>query len=317
MSKNVLITEGRRGRRFGNVKKLKTALQGGGSCLWVPEDDVQLESLFAVENGVYRPDEYGFSEASIHVVDGNIGMLNADDNLAYVPGGDLNGYGKVNVDVPENKQRNFSDIIQIGTYNDPSKPYLFTFFSSKSGSGSTLNYSARETVTYESKYPAYFVEENGATYFALFARGPSCIRVHIDWESHASSSAQGSGVVSHAYLKCAFELNTEEYDSTGGRILGSEYTGIVPEEIPGELKYIGTPKFNVGYHCGLGGVTFTRQNDTACSKTSLNSYHIGWYGIDNGSTARWIQGRGATDYRVIKGEPFQSEQEYLAWCKTH
>ena len=125
MSKNLIIAEGRRGRRFGGVKKLETKLQGGGSCFWVPEDEVQLETLFASENGVYKPEKYGYDEASVHVIDGTLTDLFSMDNLAYLP--DADGFGKVTVNVPEGNYGKYSEILQIQTAKpDPNYEYHFS-----------------------------------------------------------------------------------------------------------------------------------------------------------------------------------------------
>ena len=115
MSKNVIISEGGRGRIIGSCKKLKTSLQNSGSCLWVPEDDVQLESLYVHENGTYRPEGYGFGSADVHVVNGSFSDLYAGENLPYLPEGD--GYTSATVDVLSNKQNTFTDAITVPVYN--------------------------------------------------------------------------------------------------------------------------------------------------------------------------------------------------------
>lgn len=72
MSKNIVIQEGGVGRQF-TVDKLKTALVGGGSCNWVPEDEVQLTTLTVSENGTYSAaDEggYGYSQVIVNVPGG-------------------------------------------------------------------------------------------------------------------------------------------------------------------------------------------------------------------------------------------------------
>lgn len=55
------------GRQFGGVAKLETNLTGGGTCLWVPKDERELETLNAERNGTYRPTKYGFSRANVRV----------------------------------------------------------------------------------------------------------------------------------------------------------------------------------------------------------------------------------------------------------
>ena len=68
MSKNITIQEGGVGRQF-TADKLKTALVGGGSCLWVPEDETTLGAKTITENGTYRAGDdgyYGFSEVTVN-----------------------------------------------------------------------------------------------------------------------------------------------------------------------------------------------------------------------------------------------------------
>ena len=72
MSENIRIAEGGMLRRFGPVAKLKTAKQGGGSCLWIQKKDVTLGTKYVNENGVFRPADdgkYGFSQFTAAVTD--------------------------------------------------------------------------------------------------------------------------------------------------------------------------------------------------------------------------------------------------------
>lgn len=72
MSKNITIQEGGVGRQF-TADKLKTALVGGGSCLWVPEDEVKLSTLHVTENGTYSAADdggYGYSQVTVNVPGG-------------------------------------------------------------------------------------------------------------------------------------------------------------------------------------------------------------------------------------------------------
>lgn len=60
MSKNISIRDGSQSRYF-TASKLRTNLQGGGTCDWVPIDEVDqyvdLEELHVTENGTYYPSE--------------------------------------------------------------------------------------------------------------------------------------------------------------------------------------------------------------------------------------------------------------------
>lgn len=72
MSKNIIIQEGGAGKQF-TADKLKTALVGGGSCKWVPEDEVALVALSATENGTYTAasdGHYGYSRVTVNVSGG-------------------------------------------------------------------------------------------------------------------------------------------------------------------------------------------------------------------------------------------------------
>ena len=67
MSKNVVIQEGGTGKQL-TVNKLKTNLVGGGTCLWVPEDETQLGTKHISENGTYKASDdgyYGYSEVTV------------------------------------------------------------------------------------------------------------------------------------------------------------------------------------------------------------------------------------------------------------
>ena len=59
MSKNISIKEGGVARS-ATVNKLKTNLVGGGSALWVPEDETRLTTLNVSENGTYRAANEGY-----------------------------------------------------------------------------------------------------------------------------------------------------------------------------------------------------------------------------------------------------------------
>lgn len=67
MSKNIAIQEGGIGKQL-TADKLKTNLVGGGTCLWVPEDETQLGTKYISENGTYRASAdgyYGYSEVTV------------------------------------------------------------------------------------------------------------------------------------------------------------------------------------------------------------------------------------------------------------
>lgn len=77
MSKNITIQEGGVAKQL-TVDKLKTDIVGGGSCLWVPEDEVQLTTKHISENGTYKASAdgyYGYSEVTVN----GIGTVSGKD----------------------------------------------------------------------------------------------------------------------------------------------------------------------------------------------------------------------------------------------
>ncbi len=67
MSKNIIIQEGGIAKQM-TVDKLETNLFGGGTCLWIPEDGVQLGTKSVSENGTYVASNdgyYGYSQFSV------------------------------------------------------------------------------------------------------------------------------------------------------------------------------------------------------------------------------------------------------------
>lgn len=88
MSKNITIQEGGIGKQL-TVDKLKTDLVGGGSCLWVPEDEGRLTTKYISENGTYKASDdgyYGYSEVTVSGVGTASGKDpdgSGDDAAAY------------------------------------------------------------------------------------------------------------------------------------------------------------------------------------------------------------------------------------------
>ena len=67
---NISIEEGGIARILGSVKKLKTALQGGGNCLWIPDSSASMTTKNITRNGEYNAaDEgyYGYSQVIVNV----------------------------------------------------------------------------------------------------------------------------------------------------------------------------------------------------------------------------------------------------------
>lgn len=88
MSKNITIQEGGITKQL-TTDKLKTNLVGGGTCLWVPEDEVQLTTKTITENGTYKASDdgyYGYSEVTVNGIgiatgidgDGDVAVAHKD-----------------------------------------------------------------------------------------------------------------------------------------------------------------------------------------------------------------------------------------------
>lgn len=93
MSKNITIQEGGVAKQL-TVDKLKTNLASSGTCLWVPEDEVQLTTKTITQNGTYKASDdgyYGYSEVIVSgqgTATGTDG--DGDEAVAYTdPGGHL------------------------------------------------------------------------------------------------------------------------------------------------------------------------------------------------------------------------------------
>ncbi|MBR0367413.1 MAG: hypothetical protein IJH86_03345 [Clostridia bacterium] len=91
MSRNITIQEGGVGKQL-TVDKLKTNLVGGGTCLWVPEDDVALGSKRITENGTYRASDdgfYGYSQVTVTGI--GVATGKKQDGKEYTVMTDANG----------------------------------------------------------------------------------------------------------------------------------------------------------------------------------------------------------------------------------
>lgn len=91
MSKIITIQEGGVGKQL-TVDKLKTNLVGGGTCLWVPEDDVPLGRKRISENGTFKASDdgfYGYSQVTVR----GIGVVTGkkQDGKEYTVTTDTNG----------------------------------------------------------------------------------------------------------------------------------------------------------------------------------------------------------------------------------
>lgn len=89
MSKDVIIQEGGVGKTI-TADKLRTAVVGGGDCLWVPEDETLLTTKTISENGTYRASDdgyYGYSEVTVNGIGTATGTGPDGEDHAYTEDG--------------------------------------------------------------------------------------------------------------------------------------------------------------------------------------------------------------------------------------
>lgn len=108
MAKNITIAEGGVSRNF-TAKKLKTNLQGGGNCTWVPEDEAAdyctFKELKVTANGTYKASDKncdGFDKVKVEVPSDVLPQKTITTNGEYDAMQDDGrmGYAHVTVNVP-------------------------------------------------------------------------------------------------------------------------------------------------------------------------------------------------------------------------
>ena len=86
------IKEGNKSRNF-SAAMLKTNLQGGGTCLWIPRMDVELKNKYISKSGTYTAkadDCYGFDQVTVSGVDVEITQdEDGDDVERTTDGGEV------------------------------------------------------------------------------------------------------------------------------------------------------------------------------------------------------------------------------------
>lgn len=103
------IKEGGKSRNF-SAAMLKTNLQGGGTCLWIPRMDVELKNKYITKSGTYTAkadDCYGFDQVTVSGVDVEITQDDDGDDVAEITDGGTTTEQKlpnsIVVDVPPTK----------------------------------------------------------------------------------------------------------------------------------------------------------------------------------------------------------------------
>lgn len=107
MAKNIIISEGTETKYLSGVEKLRTNLQGGGSQLWVPEDEagdyVRLSAKTFRENGEYYAADdnvTGYKSVKVNVRP-NTSSKSITVNGTYTAADEgIDGYSRVTVNVP-------------------------------------------------------------------------------------------------------------------------------------------------------------------------------------------------------------------------
>ena len=85
MSENLFVTEAKQSRKFSGVNAIETETKDGNSCFWVPESERQLEKRYAMENGYYVPEKYGFSELDVRVMEQLTDIDGIDWDISITP----------------------------------------------------------------------------------------------------------------------------------------------------------------------------------------------------------------------------------------
>lgn len=96
MAKDVIFQQKKKGKSVVGTSKqtklLRTNLQGGGTCDWVPEDETQLIPKVITQDGVYKASEeigniYGYSEVTVQGIGsqvmGDLGTITIYKNGTY------------------------------------------------------------------------------------------------------------------------------------------------------------------------------------------------------------------------------------------
>lgn len=102
MSKNVSILEGGQSRAFGHIQKLKTAKSGGGSVLWVDEDETETKSLYVTVNGTYVAADGSYvATKTYYVTEGGKRKKKTKKVIKKSPDKACYGYDEVDVNIIE------------------------------------------------------------------------------------------------------------------------------------------------------------------------------------------------------------------------
>lgn len=106
MPKNIVIAEGTQGKTFTAVEKIRTKLQGGGTCNWIPEDEAgdytNLKNKTIRENGEYLPSAdncTGYSKVTVNVRTNTKAKRITENGTYNAADESVDGYKTVTVNV--------------------------------------------------------------------------------------------------------------------------------------------------------------------------------------------------------------------------
>ena len=68
MAKNIIVEEGGAAKLFNRVKKLRTQLQGGGTCDWIPQNEMSTKTV--TDRGTYSASAdgvWGYTQVTVDI----------------------------------------------------------------------------------------------------------------------------------------------------------------------------------------------------------------------------------------------------------
>lgn len=106
MPKNIVIAEGTQGKTFTAVEKIRTKLQGGGTCNWIPEEEAgdytNLKNKTIRENGEYLPSAdncTGYKKVTVNVKTKTKSIRITENGTYNAADESVDGYKTVTVNV--------------------------------------------------------------------------------------------------------------------------------------------------------------------------------------------------------------------------
>lgn len=284
MSRNILIQEGGTAKQL-TADKLKTALAGGGSCLWVPESAVGLIEKRITENGTYAASgdgAYGYSVVTVNVPGAageayGTGASAGSDSEAYswgTPGGE----GSAVLGQDEDGDDAITTVVG-GTYGG-------TYGGSGGGSGSVstghaLTVKVPSAIDIEiAPYKLSYTDGEMIDYDGMF------VRLKLRTGGNFTDSAHPNGLLALSELGLPVTTASLEdiVPTTGGSGSGAGrgtyYTSAgstvqVNNQGPNETNYVTVPS-GVRF-CGLS------DNDAMyVFAASTSSFSVGYISVQNG-----------------------------------